>query len=239
MKINRNALWIFALALGLTFPIIAQEKVTDASPGKKTGDYFEFKGGNLSDFLDEIAAYYGVDLRKTATIPQHMMYSRQIPKMRLKKQEGEDFTVVLSLYNQISDKGAEKMGKWIVTRQAIHEGGQPRGDAISAIVLTEHGPEDSKTSALSVRAYALKGITRDELQKLMDVVQIEKDRAIQIFSQSREEQFSPESMSGYLNYHEGTGILIAMGSKGYVELAGAVIEAYKSQLGTYAIPKNK
>jgi hypothetical protein len=207
-----------------------QEKVTDAGTSKKTGEYFEFNGGYLNDFLDEIAAYYGIDLRKTATIPQHMIYGVRVPKMRFKKRENENFTAALTLYNQISEEGADKLGKWIITRQTYYEDGRTKQDPMpSAIVLIERSPGSTNSSPVSVRAFALKGITSDELEKLKQVVQTEQDRAREIFARSGGENLSPEAMSGYLNYHEGTGILVALGSKGYVELAGAVIEAYKAQ----------
>lgn len=216
-----------------------QDKVTDASPSKKTGEYFEFNGGSLNDFLDEIAAYYGVDLRKIGTIPQHMIYAVRVPKMRFKKRENENFTAALTLYNQISQEGADKLGKWIITRQSYYEDGRTKQEPMpSAIVLIERNPSSPNSSPVSVKAFALKGISNDELEKLKQVVQTEQDRAREIFARSGE-SFSPEAMSGYLNYHEGTGILVALGSKGYVDLAGAVIEAYKFRNVDIAVPSSR
>src|SRR5689334_13509172 len=182
------------LIVSLAFPAVGQEKVTDAaarpapaekltdaSPSKKTGEYFEFKGGSLKEFLDEIAAYYGVDLRKIGTIPEGMLYTTQVPKMRMKRQ-GDDFTVVLNLYNSISEEGARNLGKWIIKQRVTPDNRVSTYDRLNALVLIQtegwspNAPFAVKAFPLNSAAQDLNGITRDELVKLKQVVEMEWDQ---------------------------------------------------------------
>jgi hypothetical protein len=233
----RHLLWSFILGVGLTLPASAQEKVTDAGPtkalkvtdantSKKTGEYFEFKGGSLRDFLDEIAVCYGADLRKIGTIPETMLNFAEVPKIRMKRQ-GDDFTPVLNLYNSISEEGARGMGKWIIKQRITPDNRVSAYDRLNALVLVQtEGQNDDVPFA--VKAFPLNGITREELDKLRQVVEEEWDLIrMNLAKRSHQENMSAGSW-GRLNYHEGTGILVAVGSKGYVELAGEIIEAYKS-----------
>jgi hypothetical protein len=233
-----NTLGLLLLAATLLFPIPASlrasDKITDAAPTKsipgdkvtdagfsrKTGDYFEFRGGSPADFLNEIKAFYGIDVGKITTLPAGYD-TISVPKMRLKR---GNYRNALDLYNTLSGKDS-RLGRWIIGEQWVTEKGV-RGPEISSI-LFELPQQDS---SFAVRAFSIsepEAVNLDHLRSSIDV-QVEIESHLTTSSQRR------TALMGNLQYHKSTGILVVSGGNLYVETAAAMIEAFKSGRGASA-----
>ena len=204
--------------IALPVSLFAQEKISDAAPRTSfdvpktkgsTNEFFTFDGGNLHSFIQEIWKAYGVDLNSIGTIPP-IRNTLQVPKMRLKRIPGEDFTAVLNLYNEISAESGESMGRWIIKRQAVN--GVVN---ISALILTS--PASQTSNQTSVKAFAVSHFEQDQLDLLRITIANASIRIAQLHS---------GNFSGDIQYHKETGIMIASGSPDYVNLAAVVINAY-------------
>lgn len=97
---------------------LALAQVTDAQPAKSERKYpseFIFEGRDLLEFVRAIEAQFGVDLNQIRTIPQSMLITVNVPKMRVGGPGQKlDFRNVLNLYNQISAEGDPALGRWVV-----------------------------------------------------------------------------------------------------------------------------
>ena len=196
------------------------QTVSDANPPKfvpKNPPEFRFGGGNLNQFLIAIRDAFGVDIQVIGTVPQSMLYSVQVPKMRTGG-EGQrlDFRNVLFLYNQISQDGDPSLGHWII------KGTIPREP--EAIVLTPRQAEDS----FAVKAFAIpdpKTRHDDFFEKLFAIIDVQRSELMA----KPHPGLSTSDLEGRLQYHGQAGIIVATGGKVYVELVATVFEALKER----------
>lgn len=217
MKIQLFLLTSFLLLL--PFTLRAEDKVTDAAPRTafdvpkttpSTNEFFAFSGGRLDKFIEEVRKTYGVDMNAIGSIPH--INSLPIPKMRLKRLPGQDFTTVLRLYNDLSDESDHSLGKWIIKYQTVNG-----SNAVSALMLIPPPPKSANLPA--VKAFAVKAMDPTQLDALREtIINASFDMAVQ--------GPSPGSFAGNLRFHKETGILISTGTPEYVNLASAIITAY-------------
>ena len=207
-------------ALLLTAETAAQPAVTDANPPKfapKNVPEFRFGGGNLRDFLSAIRDTFGVDLQAMGTVPQSMLHSVQVPKMRTEGHGGIlDFRHVLNLYNQISADGAS-LGQWIIKGDYKFEP--------EAIVLV-HGARAS--ASFLVKAFAIpnpKTKHDDFFEKLHQIIGVQRATLMD----KPYPGLSTSDLEGRLEYHGQAGIIVATGGEVYVEMVTTVFEALKER----------
>jgi hypothetical protein len=199
-------------------------KVTDAAAAKfeaKTPSEFRFDGGPLAYLVSEMRVAFGVDLAIIGTVPEAMLHSVRVPKLRMGGEGARlDFRNVLNLYNQISAEGDPSMGRWII-KGKLHE--EPE-----VIMLVASGPRGE--SSFKVRAFPLSKENADENRNLIQqTVEREKSRISAMVDLGLCPGVERSDLQGDMQYHRDSGILVASGGKVYVELATAIVEAFKEK----------
>ena len=224
---------------------IAQgQEVSDSTPPKvvmKSPAEFEFPGGSLADFVKAVKESFGLDLEQVGTVPHEMLYSVRVPKMRLKKklhryigspkEESPQvhFSEVLDLYNHASKDGDSSLGRW---NTQLTSDGEP-----SLIMLVQ--PSTRGESGFSVRAFSFPQRSpdhADKLNKVRDVIQIERDRLSRFVPEGRQPGLTYADIQGEINNHTDAEIIVATGGKVFVEMASAIIQAAKERPESTEIP---
>lgn len=220
MKNNLITILVLAGMVSLPFKPTAAEPAPAAAAAPKE---FVFDGGDLPDFVDKLNKTYKVNLFELATIGDQMRRVR-VPKMRLTTPE---FQTVLRLYNSVSDEGDGTMGKWIIKYANPQH---LSGDMPNVLVLTP-GPASVARSQnnLGVRAFPFRGLSEEKLNVLREVVERE---ASELYAHMRQAgSVDAALIEGNLRYHKNAGILVASGGGMYMEMASAVIEAFRQAEG--------
>ena len=217
---------IFLTAGLLVLTSVAQQKPADAAaatPTSKTTNEFRFDGGNLKDFLNAIKSEFAVDLEKIGTVPEAMLYSVRVPKMRLARGGQMDFRNVLNLYNQVSDEGDPSLGRWVI------KGPLDRDPEL--IMLVARGPRGD--GSFSIRAFSMPNEQNPDWGKMLDLVrnmiESQQHRILEMVEIGRHPGVTPSDLNGDMHYHNHAGILVVSGGKVYVEMATAIIEAMKEK----------
>jgi hypothetical protein len=220
----------FCAAL-LFYPCALAQPANTNAAAKATTKYaekFEFKGGNLKNFLDAIKNTFGVDISELGTVPESMLYSVRVPKMRVGSDGGRlVFQNVLNLYNQVSAEGDPSMGTWIIKG--------PFNKEPEVLLLVSRATGEA---TLAVKAFAIpdkESGGQEFFNRLHDTISVEANRVWETITSERLRGFTVNDVRGSLNYHPDSGILVVTGGKLYVELAGVIIDALKEKRKTQDI----
>ena len=235
----------FALLTALAFapvPARAQEKPTNAPAARKSPPdpapapvpsttEFRFDGGSFRDFTRKLSDQFTTNFTEVLDVRGEEAYHLRVPKMRqiFSAPPGADWSKVLKLYNQISDEGDGFLGKWIFTPSTPWTDGA-RYLPPQTLIFLPPRPAAGEAGAVQVRAFPIRNMPRDRLNQLRDVIEIESQRS------SRSEP-SLSLGHGRLNVHEGSELLVAVGSKAYVDLVQTVVEAFMTNYPTARLGK--
>jgi hypothetical protein len=187
---------------------------------------FEWKSGELSSFLSQIKAVFGIDLKQRADIPEQMLRVR-VPSMKITTYSVWD---VLDLYNSISNDHPES-GKWAVKRRdsTFDQNGRlvSEPNAVFLVAPNQTNAED----ALSVQAFSLRDIPKTEQNQLFELIKMEGYR----LKLETERGIKASLLRGDVHFHQETDICVATGGKAYVEMVGSLIDAFRKgrRFGTY------
>jgi hypothetical protein len=215
----------------------ARGQLTDAGTAKLTPKHpskFTFPGGQLNQFVEEIKASFGVDLKAIGTVPERMLYEVHVPKMRMGG-EGQklDFRNILYLYNSVSEKGDPSLGRWVI------EG--PIDAEPQLIMLVPSGAKGGETFA--VRAFALPASTEEEGKKiyeqLLEMVEVQRREIGDLIESGQGGGRRIADLQGKMKFHEKAGIVVATGGQTYVELALTIVEAMEQKNATADLPISK
>ncbi len=213
---------ISAVLISLTLP------QTNAAPAPsqdatepKQAKVFEFSGGNLMSFINEIKSQLGIDLWQHGTVPKDM-WTVAIPKMRL-----GDPTLfgVLNLYNQIAAEGDSAMGHWII--KGVRNVGNP--DVVALVSPRQKGTPAS--AKLILRAFSLKGIGPQDQALLMKTIDDEANRLRHELEEGVFGSIIADQAVGRIRYHQDSDILIASGDDTYVNLVQSLVDAFRERAG--------
>ena len=221
------------------------QEVSDATPPKmavKSPAEFEFAGGSLADFIKTVKQSFGLDLEQVGTVPQEMLNSVRVPKMRLKGRTHKPpglprtmtpnvhFAEVLELYNQASSDGDSSLGRWI-TRLT--------GDGEPGLIMLVQPSTRGGESEFSVRAFSFPQRSPEQaekLRKVKDLIAEERVGLSQVLMERRQPGLTQADIQGEVNNHSDAEIIVATGGKVFVEMASAIIQAVKDHKDVSDIP---
>jgi hypothetical protein len=189
-----------------------QQPVTNQTTNSAGPKVFIFSGGSFTEFVDALAKYFGTNVTQMLDWPRNEPRIR-IPRMRI---DGNPrWMGVLKTYNTISEGGDGFLGKWIYSPSFSSED-PPRVQTLVFIPPKPTIPDGE----LQVHAFPIRGMPAATIEKLREAIQ-DQARLIQ-------RRVDNDSARGEVNVHEGTGLLVAVGGKTYVELVGTLVDAFNT-----------
>ena len=195
----------------------ASDQITNSVESK----VFVFDGGTFHGFVDALTKHYGTNFTQMLDWPGNEPRIR-IPKMRVGP---TSWIGVLKTYNTISEGGDGFLGKWIYSPS--FSSGNPAGLPQTLVFIP---PKPAVTDGyLQVRAFPIRGMPKVTSDKLREAIQ---EQAALI--QRRHGDDNP-LIRGDVSVHEGTGLLVAVGGKTYVELVATLVDAFNTNF-PYARP---
>jgi len=206
----------------------APPRATNATAAKPVlAREFRFDGGGFLDFTRKLAEQFGSNFLDVLEVRGEEAYRLQIPKMRhtYLRLPAEDWSSVLKLFNQISDEGNGFLGKWIFTPP--NAGWVVGGQLPQTLIFMPPRPVTGDAAAIQVRAFSIRGIPREALGKLTEIIEQESQRLQMDIETGRlpagRDLFLAQ---GRLSLHEGSNVLVAAGGRTYVELVKSVVDAF-------------
>ena len=213
------------LTLGASTQLRAQTNTTNTTnPPAATGVLaspveFRFKSGSLYDFIFRIKEVFGINLQQYADLTEYDLIHR-VPSMKLRTSKVWD---VLNLYNQISDD-YPGLGKWIQKR--FFSENQESSTMPNAVIFVAPKQSDAE-AGLSTRAFTLAGLSAENQKLLLDTIEEERDLMEHQFSRGVLGPQNPSLIRGSAHINSGAGILVATGTKAYVEMVTSLVDAFR------------
>ena len=195
----------------------ASDQITNSVASK----VFVFDGGTFHGFVDALTKHFGTNFTQMLDWPQNEPRMR-IPKMRVGP---TSWIGVLKTYNTISEGGDGFLGKWIYSPSFSNENPAPLPQTLVFIP-----PKPAVADGgIQVRAFPIRGMPKVTRDKLLEAIQ-EQAALMQ-----RNLGDDNPLIRGDVSVHEGTGWLVAVGGKTYVELVGTLVDAFNTNF-PYARP---
>ncbi len=220
-------IYLAILTALLQFASFAQETNKPATPpAPKHPTEFQWRGGDLRNFIQVINDTFGINLQEIATIPADMLAAVSPPKMHLQRPMGSlRFRQVLDLYNSISDHGDSALGHWII-EESTQSGPTPDP---SAIVLIR--PAATPSSAFQVKAFPIPLIDQDAQKSFQRIRETVENEGMMTGNQLIKSGAIPDydQLRGSMNFHPETGIMVIAGPKPYIDLTTAIVEAFREK----------
>ena len=209
-----------------------------ASTNQDSVEFF-FPGGTPSDFLNAVEKQYKVDWKKVADIPNNML-NVHIPALRMNRQSSErilgpeppfafpgsgglnaadrnPLKALIALYNSLGGAKPE-LGNLLV-----------EGDLAKPSVVIFHSSAPPTQIDYKVKAFALKGISPTEWERLVDEINSQFDRELTRQADLAVHSSSPmPKYTGHVILHPDTSLLVVDGPVWSVELAESFVAAWKA-----------
>src|SRR4051794_7732522 len=173
---------------------------------------FVFSGGSFTKFVDALTKHFGTNFTQMLDWPRNEPRAR-IPKMRVGP---TSWIGVLKTYNTISEGGDGFLGKWVYSPPFSSD----PASLPQTLVFIPPKPATSEGEVV-VRAFPIRGMPTDTIGKLRGAIE---EQAALIRRHLRDDS----AIRGEVNVHEGTGLLVAVGGKTYVELVGTLVDAFNT-----------
>ena len=173
---------------------------------------FVFSGGSFSQFVDALTKHFGTNFTQMLDWPANEPRMR-IPKMRVGP---TSWIGVLKTYNTISQEGDGFLGKWVYSPPFSND---PASLPQTLVFI----PPKTATpeSLVQVRAFPIRGMPTATINKLREAIENQAGLI-------RRHLDDGSAIRGEVNVHEGTGLLVAVGGKTYVELVGTLVDAFNT-----------
>ena len=197
-SIGMRTIWIVAVYALTLFSLCAADSPTPVGGVLLTN--FNFRGGSLAEWVDQLNKTFKVDLYDVGEIDSDETRQVRVPKMRFSQISYWD---LLRAYNTLSINGAEGLGKWVLM-----------GTAEIPQVIAYQPPQNSRPLA-KVKAFPVR-FTAEKFDRFKATVMDAQDRL-----QDR------RSKSGTLRWHPESGIVIAIGDEQYLDAVREIINALK------------
>jgi hypothetical protein len=197
----------------------AKNEVKEAQE-PKTPEMFQFPGGTLNKFIEQLNKDFGVDIWERATI--EVPHQTKIPKMRLDmRSDFRNHSVIgiLTAYNSLAQNGFPAIGKWYW--EGTNPGGLPE-------ILTLTRPPGGDKETIRVRAFPLGGIS-DEGRK--NIEQAISEATELLHEVRRNSGTTEEPVPGFLRFNDSTGLLLAIGPESFLGAAEEIVKQYRWQGG--------
>ena len=216
----------------LSFPMRSQAQGADTTNGPSKQE-FRFNGGSFRDFMRKLEQQFGTNFVDILDVQGEEADRLRIPKMK-HRFSGQiaytDWTRVLNLYNQISDEGNGSLGKWIFAPEKprfVGDGTNTWALPPETLVFMPPRRAGGAEGAIKVRAFAIRGMPKERLEQLTDIIEQESRRMQDEIASGRLPAGQDISLAqGRLSLHQGSDLLIAVGGQSYVELVQTVVDAF-------------
>ncbi len=183
---------------------------------------FQFAGGSVVQFAEQIKQTYGIDLL-TGTIrydTRIAVESIYVPPMRVAKAE---FIVAVQLYNQVSEEMNFILGKWIIKRD-------PAEAIPNVIVFVSPAQLNPRAEPLfAVRAFSLRGINPKDQASLLDEIRQAQANLMNTMSSGEFGAVSLEQVRGRTQFNQSSEILLAQGGKVFCDMVGELTDIYRER----------
>src|SRR5687768_15010795 len=163
----------------LYFPMRSQAQGPDTTNGPSKEE-FRFDGGSFRDFMRKLEQQFGTNFVDILDVRGEEADRLRIPKMKLRfssQTAYTDWTRVLNLYNQISEEGNGSLGKWIfgpLSLRLVSDGTNTYALPPETLVFVP--PRRGVEGALKVRAFPIRGMPKDRLGQLTEIIEQESRR---------------------------------------------------------------
>jgi len=197
-------------------------------------EWFVFTGGELGDFINEMDKFFGIDVRKVATID--VSRGTQIPKMRLRigarfpEVPGSVDTThpigyVLQAYNSVARNGRPEMGNWFLKSNGGWIDGAGEGNLPGIIILTPIAGA-RREDPIRIRAFSVNGMSTIQRERIEFAVR-ETEEITRKLNLERGLEINER---GSLFFNPATDLLIASGPGAYLDMVETLVNAYKDSL---------
>lgn len=216
----------------MSFPVGGQAQAANTTNGPSKEE-FRFDGGSFRDFIRKLEQQFGTNFVDILDVRGEEADRLRIPKMK-HRFSGQiahtDWTRVLTLYNQLSEEGNGSLGKWIFSPQTprfVSDGTGTYALPPETLVFAPPRPAAGVEGAIKVRAFPIRGMPKDRLGQLTEIIEQESRRMQDEIASGRLPAGQDISLAqGRLSLHQGSDLLIAVGGKAYVELVQTVVDAF-------------
>jgi hypothetical protein len=193
----------------------AKNEVKEAQEPKEP-EMFQFAGGTLSQFIEQLNKDFGVNVWERATI--EVPRQTRIPKMRLSSlSQRRGLPGILTAYNSLAQNGFRAIGTW--HWEGFNPGGLPE-------ILTLTRPAGGDKEAIRVRAFSLKGFSEEDRKNIEQAI----SEATELLHELRRNSgMTEESVPGTLHFNKPTGLLLAIGPESFLGAAEEIVKEYRSQ----------
>jgi len=185
---------------------------------------FTFAGGSLADFIRAVNEQLKVDLEKEATIEEFHQWSVRVPKLAIPIPAGTSWHYVLQAYSNSSQSVDGRMGRWSVN----WSGGRASAETKPISIIFVPPAQDPARDAVAVKAFSVVELSQEDRELLKESIQREWDA----MAHDPRTSSQPTSPSGQIRSHRNGEILLATGNQSFVDLASALVAAYKERAET-------
>ena len=186
------------------------------------GEGFYFEGGNLLDFIKKLREQFGKDVVEVIDVRDESLDLR-VPKMKVP--HFANLRSILHLYNQASADGDGFLGKWYMSPFFPSDtGGVDPGP--TTVIFFPPKPASAEGGDIQVRAFSVRGLSEERLSQLRRIIEVESDLLRNDIANGRFGRQEPSSVTGRVNVHPGSGLLVAAGGKTYVDLVATLIDGF-------------
>lgn len=208
---------LLLLAVPSQFTVHGAEPASQAAPPA----IFKFAGGSLADFIQAVNEQFKVDLEKEATIEEFHKWTVRVPKLAIPIRAGSWWYDVLDAYSKTSQLVDGRMGRWSVDWTGVSGG----SDSKPVAIIFVPPAQDPARDAVSVKAFSVVELSQEDRESLTESIQRERDQ----MAHDPRTSPQPTSPSGQIRSHGNGEILLATGNQTFVDLASALVAAYKER----------
>jgi hypothetical protein len=195
-----------------------------ANPEEPSAPFtFTFGGGSLADFIRAVKEQFDVNLDKEATIEDFHKWTVRVPKLAIPIQAGSRWYTVLDAYTRISQSVNLRLGRW-----SVNWPDAPRAEAKPVSIIFVPPAQDPARDAVAVKAFSVVELSQEDRDSLMESLYRERDEMSQDWRASSQST----RPTGQIRPHRNGEILLATGNQSFVELASALVAAYKERAET-------